>query len=215
MDEYFVYPEIIKKHWSQIQPYEECLPEFLGHQQEYLRALLKTAHHVCIDFVRCHKKIKALRELVPDALIIHLVRDPRAFVTSHLKPYGKWTSPRLPNNFFEYDQWFDFWQYQTLSDIIGLKGYAHQKLLQLWKMFTRLAEKQVPDITIQFEEFATNPEAHIKTVYQYLEMEYVPLDFSKVHKPNPPYLAADTAWDDELGRLDIHDRYVYQGFTET
>jgi glycosyltransferase involved in cell wall biosynthesis len=209
MDEYLTRPRLTKNHWSCIQPYEEQIAKFLGHQVLYLKEMLNTSENVCIDFVRCHSKMTHLRKIAPDALIIHLVRDPRAFVTSHLKPYQKWLSPKLPEDFFAYDGWFDFWQYQTLANILGFKGFAHEQLMQIWNHFTRLVEMQQPDLTIQFENFATKPDSTIQQVYEFLEMEYHQLDFLPVHPPNPPYGLEDSRWEDVMEEYRVDRRYLY------
>ncbi|MEJ2052221.1 MAG: sulfotransferase, partial [Calditrichota bacterium] len=154
MGEYLKRPDLINRYWSTILPYEEYYPELVQHRVEYIRKLVQDNANVCIDFVRCHAKIEHIRQEFPDAFIIHLVRDPRAFVTSHLKPYGQWIHDSLPTDFFKYHGWFDYWQYQTLARALNFKGTAVEQLLQLWGYFTRVAEAQHPDLTVQFEEFA-------------------------------------------------------------
>jgi hypothetical protein len=212
MDEYLARPELIKKYWSSIQPYEETYPDFLDHQVGYLNELIKTSPNICVDFVRCHAKIQHLKEIDPEGFIIHLVRDPRAFVTSHLKPYGKWISPDLPDNFFNYDGWFDYWQYQTLANNLGLKGKAFEKLLQLWEHFFLIAENQKPHLTIKFEDFATSPEEVIEGIYTKINICYKPLEYSKVHPPNPPYEHKNIVWDEALIKHKIDSDYLYKNF---
>jgi hypothetical protein len=119
-------------HWSTILPDDELVEGLLGHQQRYLRTLAGLSHHVHLKVVRCHAKIAAIRAAIPDALIVLLVRDPRAFVTSQLRPYGKWIHPRLPEGLFDYDGWFDYWQYQTVCRHLGLEGTAVTQLMGLW-----------------------------------------------------------------------------------
>jgi len=214
-DEYLARPDLIKKYWSSIQPYEETYVEFLGHQVNYLKELIKTSPNICVDFVRCHAKIQNIKKIDPEGLIIHLVRDPRAFVTSHLKPYGKWISPDLPKKYFKYDGWFDFWQYQTLSNVLGLKGFAHEKLLQLWKHFFIIAEQQKPHITIQFENFATDAEAIIKEIYKYIDLEYIPLDYSEIHAPNAPLFQEHDEWENAFNKFNISNEFVFKAFDMT
>lgn len=210
MAEYLARPELIRKHWSALQPYEEVLPHFLGHQEAYLKALLGEGEHVCMDFVRCNAKLEHLREIAPDALIIHLVRDPRAWVTSHLRPYGKWL-PNLPAQFFNYRGWFDYWSRQKLAQYLGLQGLVHEQLLQIWDRHTTAAEKAGPDVTLQFEHLATHPEAVVRALYERLDLPYQALDFSEFHPPNPPHRHDDPRWaqavQDRLSPL--NRRFVY------
>ncbi len=212
LDEYISNSSLIERYWSPIQPFEEIYPDFLGHQVDYLKALTGISPNVCIDFVRCHAKIRHLREIDPDGLVIHLVRDPRAFVTSHLNPYGRWLSPELPARFFEYDGWFDFWQYQTIANLLGYKGHAHERLLQLWKYFTETAEGQYPDLTVQFEHFALHPEKIVRIIYELIDLRYEQLDYSKIHMPNPPYNPAHESWWKAIKRYDIPPGFLYKGF---
>ena len=212
MDEYLARSEIIESCWSSIQPYEELLPKFLGHQEEYLKRLFSCAPYICADFVRCHSKLTHFKKILPEAFILHLVRDPRAFVTSHLKPYGKWISSDLPDKFFNFDGWFDFWQYQTLAKVMKFEGSAHEQLLQVWNYMTLQAEGQHPDLTISFERFATDPEMVIKSVYNHLSLDYQPLDFSGIHKPNPPFEHDHQAWKKSLAKLGIPSDRLYAHF---
>ncbi len=199
LDEYLSRGSLIRSHWSTIQPYEELLEGFITHQEEYLRRLFDENRNVFMDLVRCHFKIDRLRRLFPDALIVHLVRDPRAWTTSHLRPYGDWLSD-LPTGFFSYKGWFDFWSYESIAREIGLNGYAHEQLLQIWHLFTGRAEDSSPDLTIQFERFATHPKDVLKKLYSRLELDYAPLDFSAIHAPNQPHALENPRWDAAIAR---------------
>jgi tetratricopeptide (TPR) repeat protein len=209
MTEYLAKREIILNHWSPILPYQEILSKFVAHQLTYMKALLGTGDNVCIDFVRCHSKIGELRKLDPDALIIHLVRDPRAFVTSHLKPYGKWVSNELPEKFFEYRGWFDYWQYQTICNLMGFREAAHLALLQLWKAFSDIAEGQRPDVTLQFEDFATNSKDTMQSLYEILNLDYPDFDFSSIHAPNAPFKPDSPLWILAMQKAAVPARFVY------
>ena len=208
MTEYLGKREIILNHWSCIQPYQEIVGKFIPHQLTYLKKLLASGDNVCMDFVRCHSKIGELRKLDPDALIIHLLRDPRAFVTSHLKPYGKWVSNELPEKFFEYGGWFDYWQYQTLCNLMGFREAAHLALLRLWKAFFDVAEGQRPDMTLQFEDFATNSEDTMQLLYEMLNLDYPGFDFSGIHAPNAPFEPDNPLWTSAMEKAGVSARFV-------
>lgn len=212
MGEYLQQTGLIEDHWSTIQPYEEVLPTLVSHQLQYLKALRATGPHVCIDFVRCSAKIKHLRESFPDALIIHLVRDPRAWVTSHMRPYGDWLQG-LPENFFNHSGWFNFWHRQDLANHLGLKGYTHEKLLQIWNRLVKEAEAATPDMTIQFEHFAQHPRAVVKIIYEHLScsIDVDAFDFSIIHPPNAPFTLNSAQWADAIARYvgDENEKYVY------
>jgi len=215
MNEFLARPDLVRSHWSAIPPHDELFPEFLGHQVAYLNALSKISTHICVDFVRCHSKIRHLKKIDPKGLIIHLVRDPRAFATSHLKPYGKWISSDIPDHFFEYDGWFDFWQYQSLANELGLKGFAHEKLLQLWKHFTDLAESQNPDLTVKFEDFAADPEKVVRDIFKKIDLEYIPLDYSRIHPPHKPFRIDDERWHQSIERYGLDRQFICSDYLKT
>lgn len=192
--EFLAIPDLMRSHWSTIQPSEELYARFIGHQVMYINALLKTGDHLCIDFIRCNGKIGHLREAFPDALIVHLVRDPRSWTTSHLRPYGDWLHG-LPDNFFCHTGWFNFWSRQRLAQHLDLEGYAHEQLFQIWHRLTLAAEEALPDITVQFEHFTHHPEAVLKAIYQFLDLPYAAIDTSDIRPAKPPFAADDPAWD--------------------
>lgn len=192
--------ELIKTHWSTILPYEEFYPDFVGHQESYLRALLAESPNVCIDVVQCSGKIDDLRRIAPDALILHVVRDPRSWVTSQLRPHGDWMLG-LPENFFTYTDAFDAWSRQKVAHAVNAQGYAHEQLLQVWDHFVDRAERSNPDLTIRYEHLALEPENVLRSVYDRLELNYQPLDVSTIEEPSIPFDPSDSRWEEALGRF--------------
>lgn len=199
LGEYLERADLVKRHWSTIQPYEEFYPDFIGHQEAYVRTLLGEGEHVCIDFIRCNAKIDVLRRVAPEALIIHLIRDPRSWVTSHMRPYGQWL-PGLPQQFFTYEQSFDFWSRQKAAHAINAQGYAHEQLLHVWNHFVERAEAAEPDLTIRFEHFALDPESVLRAIYHELDLTYPVFDLSGIKEPNPPHAPDQPDWSAALNR---------------
>jgi hypothetical protein len=208
LTEFLAHRDLMLKHWSTVLPDDELIDGLLGHQQQYLRALASLQTNVHMKFVRCHAKIAAIRELIPDALIVLLVRDPRAFVTSQLKPYGRWLDPSLPDNLFEYRGWFDYWQYQTVCQHLGLEGFATRQLMLLWHHMTATAERQQPDLIIQFEHFATYPDQVMNALYDRLDLDTPDLDFSAIHTPRLAHRPDDPRWFDGLDESEVFERYL-------
>ena len=208
--EFLALPDLMQAHWSTIQSVEEIYPTLIGHQIEYIQALLNTREHVCIDFIRCSAKVDHLRSAFPDALIVHLVRDPRSWTTSHLRPYGEWL-PGLPENFFCHDGWFNYWSRQKLAQHLNLDGYAHEQLLQVWNCLTLATEQSEPDITVQFEHFTQAPQDVLRIIYQFLDLPYVPIDTTDIHPPNRPYSHHAPAWSKAIQQyLSVQTRrFVY------
>ncbi|MFP4139438.1 MAG: sulfotransferase [Phycisphaerae bacterium] len=215
MREYFRHPDIITHYWNPLPPESETDPNLTERQRSYLQELARTHPNVCMDFVRASAKVAALREACPSALIVHLVRDPRAFATSHLRPYGKWVHPDAEKDLLAYNGWFDFWQYQKLAQIMGFHGSAYEQLLQIWKHMTEAANANQPHMTVQFEEFARNPHATVSAVYEQLDIDMPKLNYSGIHAPNPPARLDDPRWRKACHRIGIEDDQLYQGWTNT
>jgi Sulfotransferase family len=63
---------------------DEVLPDFC---RDYLRAMTAKSEHSVFKFTRLYRKVKALREVAPDAKFVQLVRHPREVACSYM--YGK------------------------------------------------------------------------------------------------------------------------------
>lgn len=72
--------------YSPIYPLQELDAEFDDSQARYLHYLMSLGEHVVIDETRLHYRIEALRELDPEAFVVHLHRSVGGFVSSHLRP---------------------------------------------------------------------------------------------------------------------------------
>ena len=211
-DEFLVHADLVKRYWSPILPHDEPIPDLVAHQRFYIQMLLNEASNVCADLVTCSAKLGALRGVAPQALFIHLVRDPRAFVTSHLKPYGKWIHESLedPDALFAYEGGFDFWQYGKLSSALGRReGTAVERLLHIWKFFVTKAEEQGPDMTIQFENFASSPHKVMSRIFEDLTLPYQAVDYSDIHAPNKPHLYNDPRWRKALHNVGIGKEFLF------
>lgn len=80
-----------REFWRLFEPMhalQELDSDFTEKQKYWLRHLVREAgsSNIFIDETHLHLKIAALRGLFPNAHVIHLVRRPCSFVTSHLLP---------------------------------------------------------------------------------------------------------------------------------
>lgn len=87
------YTQLVEKDpftfWNMYSPIglsEEISENMTGSQKRYLDFLLNSAEHVVCDLTRCCFKIKELKDVAPEAYMIHLYRFPQAFVSSHILP---------------------------------------------------------------------------------------------------------------------------------
>lgn len=197
--EYEPIEDLLRAHWSSVRPYEEILETVAGHRADYLRALLDTDSHVCIKTVRCCGKIERLREIAPDALVVHLARDPRCWVTSHLRPNGEWPEG-LPERFFTYRGSFDRWGREELARELDADGFAHEQLLQVWNVLAGLAEAGSPHVSMSFDRFARSPDEVMDGLYGELDLTAPDVDLGFVRDPTPPHRPGDDRWETALTR---------------
>lgn len=176
---------VIQKHAS-IDLNQETDEYLTEHQKEYFKMLLSLNNNVCIDFTRCMLKIDELRKLNDNLFIVLLVRDWKAWVTSQLRP----------NNPLEYQGSFNRWGYEQIVYYLGIekKDVVYKTLLTLWKLFIKCAMASKIDYVLDFELFCNNPEVKVKNIYDYLNLDYKELDYSKIHKANQAFQKNDKRW---------------------
>ncbi len=111
--------------------------------QEYLNFLINYKEDTFLKFTRATFFIKNLYDLSPDALFIHVIKNPRRFVESHLR--GSFNDPDV---FFGKKSGFNNWSQESIinhylknNDSSYLDRKAHFKLLYLWKIFNQKIEK--------------------------------------------------------------------------
>jgi hypothetical protein len=81
------YPEFHRElfNWGGPRdPAVELEPELPEHVRDLLDHLLESADDVAIKETRLHHKLGAIAEICPGALVVHVVRDPRAVASSML-----------------------------------------------------------------------------------------------------------------------------------
>lgn len=208
MDEYFETRErrnLIHRYWSSLPPAEQTVPTLVQQQRHYVQELLRQGTNVCLDTVRCNNKLESFRNIAPKGLIIHLLRDPRAVVTSHLRPYRQWwVSGELPESFFEYQGGFNKWEWEALANELKLTGSnSIVRMLKVWKWFTDAAQAAAPDLTIHFEELAISPLTVMKRIYDKLDLEYVPQDHRDIQLPQRGWEPDNPKWEPLLEEAEI------------
>jgi hypothetical protein len=119
---------------------EPDLPDFC---REYLRFLLDQATDVVVKETRMYCKIRVLAEIDPDAFLLHLVRDPRAVVTSYLMGRGRKREERFStaDAFFERRSGAPMWASRQLAEALTRRpGFEHlrdcpdfMRVLVVWR----------------------------------------------------------------------------------
>ena len=82
-------PATFWQRYRAIHGLEEIQEGLSDQQGAYLEFLLSSADHTVFDFTRAHFKVASLAEQAPEAVLVHLHRDPGSFATSHLVPSGQ------------------------------------------------------------------------------------------------------------------------------
>lgn len=207
--EFAKHKDFFLQHGSHIDPCQEIAPVLFGHQLTYLQKMTELNPHVNLNENRLHNKIDIIRNILPDTLIVLLIRDPRAWVTSQLKPKGCWLDGTgLPEKFFSFTGGFDHWRYQYIAAMNSYQGFAHEKLIQCWKTLNYAAINLKPDMIVQFEDFCSRPDYFALEVYEKLSMSRPELDYSVIHEPNMPYALTDNEWNMVIGKYQIRE-YVW------
>jgi hypothetical protein len=162
-------PRAFWRHFAPIELIEELQEDLSDRQVAYLRYLIDPFDAICIDETRCHFRLGALREAVPDATIVHLFRAPAAFATSHLIPTGSggFRAGRLVRargrmSFFSRDGRFNNWGMEELigrhpESLFGLRLHeigldpaavqalpAAGRLLAFWRLAFETVERDGP-----------------------------------------------------------------------
>lgn len=160
---------------------ETDLPD---HCRDYLRYLLDSAPEVLVKEVRMYRKVPVLAELDPDAVFVHLVRDPRAVVASHLFGRGRRHQNRLPtaDAFFKHRSARKLWSSRELSELLLRRPEnAHLgdppdflKVLLVWKLTFEEARREglrcFGDryLLLRHEDFRSDPVGELAPIYRLL-----------------------------------------------
>ncbi len=91
---------------------------------DWMRFLLDQAPAVLIKHVRMYRKIGVLHQLDPEAVLVHLVRDPRAVSASMLLGRGRRHLWRYPDADAFFSSWSrrKLWSSRALSDALIAEG---------------------------------------------------------------------------------------------
>lgn len=79
-------PAAFWHHYAPVARHDELKDGLSDQQAHWLAWLQATAEHTCVDVTRCHFKLASLRDVDPDAVVVHLYRPPANWVTSVVQP---------------------------------------------------------------------------------------------------------------------------------
>ena len=205
--------------------------------QGYLRYLGSRSDHCLLKFVRIYAKLKILAKLHPDAKIIHIVRDPRAVITSFLFGKGR-------KRAFLYEAEYDFFgqvtvetslnrvpSYNLLRSFLAsgltdlsLEAPDYLKLLALWQFhFQRTHNDGLhyfgPKgyLLINHEEVLSHPEVFLHRVYDFLGLE-VPVNVKwwlndHLDSQRRIFMDESPRWSEAFQRLNMYPTLKLAGYS--
>lgn len=214
------------------RPELEIGPELPEHCAGFLRHLLERPEEVMIKFTRISEKLEAIAALAPDAVFVHVIRDPRAVAASMMMGRGGKRAEDYDNPaaFFEERRKRKLWSSRALSaTILSLPEYAHirrpanfLRILLVWK---HTFESTWSDgrrlfgdryVLLRNEELRADPVGAISRVYRAVERPTPPAvaEWARgaVRSSEVPYAANDPRWIEGFARLGMRDALENAGY---
>jgi len=198
---------------------------FPAEVSRYLSHLFSQSENFMAKFTRAYCKVQRMKELCPDGIFVHLVRDPRAVTSSYL--FGK--NQRNKNKFTGPDVYFGrkteytAWSSRNFSNIIlsqpGWEQYTDpldfERILLIWKYTFEETRRGGLDafgsnyVMMRHEDFCKNPIQEIDQLYQMagnIMPQKVRSWATQYVKPaREPYECTDSRWQKTFDRLGMEE----------
>lgn len=214
------------------EPELEIGPGLPEHCTGFLGHLLDRPEDVMVKFTRISDKLEAIAALAPNAVFVHVVRDPRAVAASMMMGKDRKRAEEYDNPaaFFEERRKRKLWSSRQLSaKLLDQPEYAHIRrpanfirILLVWKhtfdSAWRDGRRLFGDryVLLRNEELRADPVGGISRVYRAAERP-TPSAVAEwargaVRPPEVPYAANDPRWIEAFARLGMRDALENAGY---
>ena len=215
------------------RPALELDPDLPPHCRDWLGYLLGQDRRVVIKETRLANKVPVLAQLDPDAVLIHVVRDPRAVTASIVLGRGRRQLERLKDadGFFADRKPRKLWSSRAISEqLLGSPLYGEIKdpsnvlrVLLVWRECFETtwseARRHLGEryLLLRNEDMRTNPEGTLGRIYSQLgrplPREVVRWAQENVREPEPVFAGEDPRWRVELERAGIAQAMATAGYS--
>jgi hypothetical protein len=213
-------------------PDRELEPQLPEHCLEFLRELLATPGDVAIKETRFYCKVPALAELDPEAVFVHVVRDPRAVAASIVLGRGRKRLRKLktPDGFFAERSERRLWSQHRISELLLERPeYDHLedptdvvRVLMTWKLTfeaTRTdGQRLYRDryVMVRNEDLRADPAGALERIYDALGRQ-VPQPVAawadeNVASEQDIYAADDPRWREAFEQIGLGDALATSGY---
>lgn len=231
------YPQLEPEEFNWGGPRDPSLevgPELPDHCRGFLRSLLDRPGDVAVKFTRMSAKVAVLHEADPDAMLVHVVRDPRSVAVSMMRGRGEKRLEKYPtaDSFFEERETRPLWSSRGISRALRrLPEYRHVRrpanflrVLMAWKYSFETCRADGRElygeryVLLRNEDLRVDPAAALEPAYRAMGRE-VPSEVSAwaadhVKRPEEPLFADDTRWTDAFELLGMREALNNAGYTD-
>lgn len=186
----------------------EFTEELPAHAEAFLQELTSAERSVAIKFTRMAARIPVLHRLDPSAALLHLVRDPRSVVTSHLGGHRRALSFADRDDFFGSAGRGKNWSSYQLADVL-LSATEKERLgelsdvercLLVWRESFRRTHGDGSALfedryrLLRQEDLVADPRGSIENIFELLSLAPRPETLSWARaslRPSAPAFAPD------------------------
>ncbi len=197
----------------------------------YLRHIFGAAPDTLVKFVRMAHKLAVLQRLVPDALLLHVVRDPRRVAVSQMLSRERIERGIRPERFFARRGTGGLWASRALADALeagdasgaGDEPTDVERVLRVWRALFRRTHDDGRALfgerylLVRHEDLAADPASVLGAVYRRLDREppagAVRWAAEHVRAPGPPLFAEHAGWADASERVGLARELAEAGYS--